>query len=258
MTSITNPKLSSVEPPAWSAYPGVSVLYDPPGCAELSGVQPLEAVSPRKHLDLMLYDRLSEAADHIADTTAQDGEPLCALPRATYHVTLCDGINEGMRDRVHGQEARREIEQTLAGLPDSLLWATSVMRLLRDRDLLWTVWTHPISFRLSALKVWGHVLVARLEPADEGSTAALAAHEASRGELVRRLSVRLGVQVQTWRPHVTLGYFANETAAARTREHVLPQWHGYVRERTRGLSLTFRSASVYGFTDMVSFWRLGH
>lgn len=254
MANITTPKLSRASPPVWSPYPGVSVLYTDPGSAALSGIEPLETSARARHGDLGLYDRLHDLAEEI--DSARD-VAFCKLPRHTYHVTLCDSVNQGTRSEVH-REARDEITRTLHHLPDSLLWTTELLRLLRDRDLHWTVRSRPISFRVETLHVWGHVLVAGLEPADPASEAAKATHEACRADLVARLHTRLGVEVQAWRPHVTLGYFPNEDAAAQAREHELATWQERARERTGGVSVTFRSASVYGFTDMVSFWRLAH
>lgn len=256
MAPITNPKLSSVVPDGWRSYPGLSVLYDNPGCSALSGLEPLGALSagcpPQP-----LYRRLRVIADELESSPEAAHMELYTLPRHAYHVTLCDGVNAGTRTHVR-PAFRQEVGRTLDELPDSLLWGNALMRILQDRELSWSVWSHPITFRVEALHVWGQVLAASLGPADEESVAAKAKHEASRSGLAERLRSQVGLQVQQWRPHVSLGYFANEKAAARARDHVIPPWHEYARERTEGLSITFRSAAVYGFTDMVRFWRLAH
>lgn len=257
MVTITNPKVSGVAPLAWRPYPGLSVLYDHPASAALSGIEPLGAASPPGYGDQPLYRRLREVAEGIAGPTRPDEGGLCPLPRYAYHVTLCDAVNEGTRAHVH-PEIRPEVERALDALPDSLLWASGVMRLLRDPELSWSVWSNPVTFRVEALSVWGHVLVANLGPADEASVAAQASHEAARSEFAARLHARLGVRTQAWRPHLSLGYFANEHAAARARDRLIPEWQDDVRARTEGLSVTFRSASLYAFTDMINFWRLVH
>lgn len=254
MVRITNPKLNRVAPPAWRPYPGVSLLYDDP--VALSGLERLERLAGARHRNDRLYRRLQAVAGGVASAAREEGTAVCLVPRHTYHVTLCDGVNEGTRTQVR-QDRRREIGTTLAGLPDSLLGTSSVIRLLRDQGILWSVWTDPVTFRVGGLDVRGHALVARLLPAEGRSLVAKARHEASRSELVARLSAEIGVQVPEWRPHVTLGYFANEDDAARVRD-LITVWQDTVRERTGGSSVTFPSASVYGFSDMVSFWRLGH
>lgn len=257
MVKITNTKLSGIAPPVWKSYRGVSVLYDGPGCAALGGVEPLEELATARSRDDRLYRTLRTVADDLAADARSTGAELCLLPLRTYHVTLCDGVDEGARARAR-QDRRGEVGATLDELPDSLLWPNRVMRSLREPEIRWAVWQAPITFRVAGVGAWGHALVARLIPAGERSMAAKARHEAARSDLVASLRARLGVEVQPWRPHVTLGYFANHEDAARVRDELVPGWQGLVRARTEGATITFRSASVYGFTDMVSFWRLGH
>lgn len=256
MREITNPKLDGVAPPSWRRYPGVSVLYDDPGCAAVSGVERLEALPRADDWDDRLYQQLAALAGELERSLAGEGVPLCLLPRGTYHVTLCDVVNEGSREQV-AAALRQEVGATLDELPDSLLWPTTLLRLLADPELYWQVWRQPVSFRLERLEVRGQALVAALEPADERSAAAEAAHERCRAALAERVAARLGVPVPAWRPHVTLGYFPDGEGAARGGE-AIAGWQDAARARTRGLAATFTSAAVYGFTDMVSFWRLGH
>jgi hypothetical protein len=253
---ITNPKLDGVAPPSWRTYPGVSILYDAPGCAAVSGVERLDAL-PRAGDGSDPLDReLSALAGELETGLGEEGVTLCPLPRRTYHVTLCDVVNQGSRKHV-AAGLRQEVAATLDGLPDSLLWPTTLLRLLADPELYWQVWRQPLSFRVAGLEVRGQALVAALEPADERSAAAKAAHERSRAALADRLTARLGVALPEWRPHLTLGYFANDEAAGHASDAV-ERWQQRARERTDRLAATFRSAAVYGFTDMASFWRLGH
>lgn len=251
---ITNPKVGSTAPPTWQPYSGLSILYDDPGCAALSGLQRFEALSGEAPWDDRLYREL-EAVTGELEAGLREEVALCALPRRTYHVTLCDVVNDGTREQVPA-DLRSEVAATLAALPDSLLWCSTLMRLVQDPELSWSVWRQPVMFRVDALEVRGHALVASLEPADEPSVAAVAAHDAAREALLERLASRLGVASRDWRPHLTLGYFANDHDAAYARTEVVPGWQAPVSERTAGLSATFRSAAVYGFTDMVSFWRV--
>lgn len=254
MSRITNAKLRRVTPLTWRRYPGVSILYDNPGSVGLSGLEPLLPATSPAGGNRSLYQALRAVTCDIAWSLPATGL-LATLPEHTYHVTLCDGVNEGTQVR---PGMRGEVQRVLDELPDSLLGTTALMRLVQDRELFWTVRTHPVSFRVAGLSVWGHVLAAQLEPADDRSVAAKARHEAARSELMGRLRARMGVQPGHWGPHVSLGYFAHDDGGAYAREHVIPGWEDEVLARTEGLSMTFRSASVYGFTDMVTFWRLAH
>lgn len=256
MARITSTKVRAVDPPAWRRYPGVSLLYDNPGCAQLSGLERLESLPAARQRDDRLYRRLAALADELV-IAARDAElAVSPLPRRTYHVTLCDGVNRGVRSRVP-EEHRAEVDAFLEALPDSLLWPTAVLRLLADPELRWRARRDPVTFRLHGLDAWGHALVARLAPAGEQARAAMARHDAARADLAARLEARLGVTLGPWRPHVTLGYFANEDDAARAREALLPAWAATVADRVGDATVTFRSAGVYGFTDMATFWRLG-
>lgn len=257
MAHITTAKLRSVDPPEWAAYPGLSLLYDDPDSVALSGLEPLDARSWSDERDKRLYDCLRAVTDELRASAPWEAGQFCPLPRRTYHVTLCDGVNRGNLAQVR-PDVRHEATWTLEGLPDSLLWTGAVRRLLGDPEIAWHVWAAPVSFRAEALVVWGHVLAASLAPADEASVAAKAAHERARAHLAQRLTARLGVSVPAWRPHVSLGYFANDRTAARAGELVIPRWQERLRERAAGLTVTFRSASLHGFTDMLSFWRLAH
>ncbi len=257
MAMSTNAKLSVVTPPAWRPYPGLSLLYDPPGCATLSGVEPLERLTTTRHRDDRLARRLLLVAEDIAAAVRRERVQVGLVPWRTYHVTLCDGVNEGNRTHVRA-DRRDEVDATLAGLPDSLAWSSRVLRLLRASELAWSVWTDPVTFGVEGVSVWGHALVARLAPADARSLTAAARHEAARVDFVAALNAHVGVQTQEWRPHVTLGYFGDQDDASLARDLLGPSWQDTVRERTGDVTVTFRSAAVYGFTDMVSFWRLGH
>jgi hypothetical protein len=253
---ITNPKLSGVAPTRWTPYPGISVLYDVPGCAAVGGVEPLERLARARDRDDRLYQHLRALAVEIGSAARTEGIEVALVPWRTYHVTLCDMVNVGNRTRVRADQ-QPEVARTLDALPDSLLWANSVMRVLLDPEVPWSVWADPVSFQVAGLEVWGQALVAPLSPVGYRSVAAAARHEAARSALAAQLRTRLDVQVQPWRPHVTVGYLANEDDAARARDSLVPRWRSSVRERAMGSSVTFRSASIHGFTDMVSFWRLG-
>lgn len=253
--SITTPKLSVDGPTVWAAYRGLSLLYDRPGDVGLDGLTPLGRRSGVQPAADGLYRRLEELTAGFAHDARQQGVGWHPLPAYSYHVTLCDGVNDGNRSQVHAQR-RGEVDTTLRALPDSLHWSNEVVRLLRDPELRWAVWRAPVTFSLAGLSIWGHVLVARLAPVDAASDTALASHHAARDELVARLRGRLGVRIPSWRPHLTLGYFVNEDAAARAKDALLPGWRQDARAATRSQTVTYGSACLYGFTDMASFWRL--
>jgi hypothetical protein len=253
---ITNPKLSGVEPATWTPYPGVSLLYEDAGCASSRGVESLERLAAVAARDDELYRQLRGGVDEFVLIARDRGVGLSPLPLYSYHVTLCDAVNQGNRTQVR-DPYRQDVDDTLDALPDGLLRSNDLMWLMSDPEPRWRVRRDPVGFRVAGLGVWGHALVARLAPRDGRSLSAAARHEIAREQFASRLDARLGLEVQAWRPHVTLGYLANEDDAARVRDRFLGPWQDVALGRTDGTSVTFVSASVYGFTDMANFWRLG-
>ena len=68
---------------------------------------------------------------------------------------------------------------------------------------------------------------------------------------------RFGIEMhRSYRPHVTLGYFANEQQAELCSPQV-DGWTERLHEMVGRLSVAFRSISLYGFTDMVTFFKTG-
>lgn len=252
---ITNRKLRATSPPTWRSYRGLSILYDPPASAARSGLEPLEMAALTGPA-VPLYEALRVVAGELRSCVRRLGSELCPLPPETYHVTLCDTVNQGNRAAVH-EDLRDEVSRTLQQLPDSLLRPGALVRLLRDHEIHWDVWRHPVTLRVASLRVWGYALVATLEPVDERSADACRQHATSRRDLAKRLREVAGPEPPPWRPHVTLGYFPNRVAAAHLRDHMTPAWQAGMCAPTETRTITFGSCSLYGFTDMVSFWRLG-
>jgi hypothetical protein len=79
---------------------------------------------------------------------------------------------------------------------------------------------------------------------------------ADRQAMYARMSEILGTPAGSdYFPHVTLGYFANREQGALARPF-LSEWNARFAQRMAGLTLTFTSMSLYGFTDMISFCKL--
>lgn len=251
--NLTNPKLAAVEPTAWARFPGMSLLYDDAGCSSSHGLQSLERLAVVADRDDELYRRLHDAVEEAA---LRDDVGLNLLPVHSYHVTLCDVVNHGNREHVRAPY-RGLVDDTLEDLPDGLLWSNDLMALMRDPEPSWSVQSDPVRFRVEGLEVRGYALVARLTPSNQRSVAAVSRHEAARERFASRVHTRLGLDVQSWRPHVTLGYLANDDLAAQLGDRVLDRWQAETLERIDGATVRFVSASVYGFTDMARFWRLG-
>lgn len=240
---ITNAKVASLAP-TWRRYHGVSVLFDNPGTRPAPGVVRLEeipVVDPRQQ---QLYDDLAGAVADVGGDW-RDRHGLCALPRHTYHITVCDGPNE--------RSGVRRVSALLDGLPATLDRLADGLDVMTDARVLTAVADNPVTLGVAEVVVWGHVLAARLAPVDAAGDAALDRIAVARRELVDQLWARLRLRTQRWRPHVSLGYFPNRAAADAAGAALPTAW----RDLAGALdaSVTVSSAAVYGFTDMVTFFR---
>jgi hypothetical protein len=256
MIVITNRKIAELEP-RWAPFSGFSLLFDNPG----ESLSPLSANLLKLDCsetapELQLYSRLAGTLDRIGRDLLVNTYLLCPLPFYSYHVTVWDGLNDANAAQVLPQH-QAELSDFLQGLPGSLLTderftaQASDSLLVRRRD-----WA--IKFKFDVLYKWDNrALVALLAPADEDSESKLRTIVVGREGLTTGLQEQFGVRTTGgFAPHVTLGYYANREHA----EHSTPQidrWSELIQEEAGDLTITFRTIGLYGFTDMVTFFRGG-
>jgi len=252
MFSITNAKIAGFTP-RWARFRGFSVLFDSPGDCLVPHGQRLDlACDLDGDAELGFYKGLRDGLTALEPDLLTATYLFCPLPPPSYHVTAWDGGNDGNVTRAVGSW-RAKLEEYLAALPDT---AT------RPHDLTDTVLASPlvsrrdwgVEFQFDALAIWGgSVLVARLAPTD----AARSVYEqfvAERGRLSATYRGKFGVGAsERYTPHVSLGYFANREGGQMAMP-CLHEWNQVFTEGMRGLTLSFEHASVYGFTDMATFF----
>jgi 2'-5' RNA ligase superfamily protein len=230
---VTNPRLASRHPVRWAAFRGITILFD----NSADGLSS-DAID--------FYDGLEGFMDQNAAELEAFG--LCRLPRSTYHVTLLDLVNE---DNVDGATSQREgLRQLLVDLPQSSHAAAAFLELIDADAMLKNAWP-PVAFAFDVLAIWSNaVLVARLRlDGAEDTVVGL------RTEVNRRMLARCGIQASaTYRPHVTLGYFADVPVAVAAHEK-LAGWTVSAGMQVGELRVHFQSASLYGFTTLVDFFR---
>jgi hypothetical protein len=255
MIAITNAKVAELDGPRWAPFRGFSLLFDNPGdSVSLMGRGLLELNCPvDTSPNLQLYGSFVVSLDRIGRDSLIDDYLFCPLPPCTYHVTVWDGLNDGNVEHVF-PGYRPDLESFLEGLPDSLLTDREFTGAVGDSPLvLRTDWT--IKFKFSKLTKWGNrVLVARLEPADRESEDEFRRIVADRNDLSVRFQKQFGFKITDYSPHVSLGYFANkEYAELATAE--IDRWTGLCEKEAGDLTVAFRNISLYGFTDMATFFR---
>ena len=253
MFSITNKKVAGFNP-RWAGFRGFSILFDNPGDC-LTPSSPCRTLAGDVETDAALgfYKSLRDALARLDPDLLTAAYLFCPLPPPSYHVTVWDGGNAGNVAQVT-TDRRPALERLLAGLPDALAQPQELTEsvqaspLVRRRD-----WD--IEFRFDHLAIWGNVVVvARLSPT-EASQAAFAEFVEERCRLNDSFQASFGIRAsQVYTPHVSLGYFANREGAQSARP-CLQQWNALFEEQMQGLTLSFRQASLYGFTDMATFFK---
>lgn len=242
---ITNPRLASLEP-AWAPFRGFTLLFDNPGdgLQEVDGWRRL-STDP----DTDFYRGIRTALRMIGGDDLRGDVGLCCLPSDTYHVTAWDGINDTNLGDVRGAH-REQAESYLSGLPVSLRMPAPFTE-FAERGLC--DWRQPLQLCFESLVNWrNRVLAVQLQPT-RACAADYAELEARRAALNQAFHSEFGTRASVdYRPHVTLGYFANQGDAARSNAR-LAAWNEIFARGLDGRALDVGPIRLYGFTDLTRF-----
>jgi hypothetical protein len=254
MSIITNRKVAGYVP-VWAPFNGFSLLFDNPGrsysCFEtFSDLEKLDCSCEGPELEFYrtLWNSCSQAERMIRDYL------FCPLPPHSYHVTVWDGIND-YNVRKLPDYIREEGERFLRELPDS--FRSGSHELTRADGKQVHISAERIEFVYDKLENWNNSsLVVRLKPADSQSERVLLRIVEQRFRLNRLFEERFGFPTASleYRPHVSLGYFANRDIASRS-EQAVEAWDQQLKLITQSQSICFESISLYGFVDMETFFR---
>jgi hypothetical protein len=254
MLTLTNDKIAGFEP-RWAPFRGFSLLFDNPDDSFARTGARLDLAGADRARGASFYRDLHGSVSRLGRDFLLNTSLLCLLPPGSYHVTVADGVNDG---NVNGlaEEYRPSVRELLAGLPDSLGRAHVLTDLFLSSPLV-ADWDEEVRLQLGALANWSDIsVVAELVPADPASASALGRLTAERARLLQACRERFGLATADpgrFVPHVTLGYFANREWA-RGLSPRLPEWLSALAGELLGF-LSFRRVSLYGFTDMASFFK---
>ena len=252
MFSITNAKVAGFTP-RWATFRGFSVLFDNPGDGLVPHGKRLSlACDVDGDAELSFYKSLRDGLACLDPNLLTATYLFCPLPPASYHVTVWDGGNDGNVVKAVASH-RQMLEQYLAALPDAVEGRHEITDLVLASPLIgrrdWGV-----QFQFDKLVIWNNsAMVARLAPT-ESAQSVYEQFVAERGRLSASFRGKFGVGAsQGYRPHVSLGYFANREGGQMATP-CLQEWNRVFEEKMRGLTVTFARASLYGFTDMATFF----
>ncbi len=252
MITITHDKILGFTP-LWAPYNGFSLLFDNPD----SGFSPLQQNSELMKLDsgsshptLRLYQAFVDALNSIAPNLLTNTYLFCPLPSSTYHVTVWDGLNVGNIANVRPSESQkwgdfvRNLPNIFHENSEFTGWA-SASALTQNLD-----WN--ITFQYDTLHKWSSGMGILLKPADQESERLLTEIVNHREELYRNFPTK--IKRSEYTPHVTLGYFAN-IESAQLATPLISDWEKTFEEAARDLTITYHNISLYGFTDMITFFK---
>lgn len=198
------------------------------------------------------YEKLRGALACIGGSLLTTSYLFCPLPFASYHVTVLDGVNV---DNISNTTPiyRHELQTCIANIESALLnmpKCTVFLETAFSKQAL-----QKMSFQFEGLEIWGHqVLVALLTPTTD-SRSAFNTLDTRREKPAKQLLTELQVtSFSPYAPHISLGYFANKEAGLRVRAH-LSEWSSKFENTVGNDMVSFDSVSLYGFTDMASFFR---
>lgn len=254
MFEITNSKIG------FKRYAGFSLLFDNPNENNLVATGNDKNIKKLRcsvnESGSKLYAGIESGLEKIGIKKLQDEYLFFQLPEYSYHVTVWDGLNEGNKEKISA-EYRSEIEDFLIRLPFSLTQNYEVTAFADSSVLVGNKWN--MTFKFERLSVWGNsVIVARLEPADELSENTLEQIKKERTELYKKYEDELGLESKAWRsgyqPHISIGYFGNEEKGKQAKSEK-DVWTKTVSDSIGNSTISFNSISLYGFTDMESFFK---
>ncbi len=236
--------------PRWAAYPGFTLLFENPQLTRFGSWLHLAAPAETQPL---LYRRLAAFTDELSDALYLRHDGFCALPPSTYHVTAWDGPNiESIQ--AADPAGRPQFEHALAGVADSLGRDLPFLELIRASELLQTPVT-PLTFECGSLLLYADTAVALMMQPTVESRPAFQQLVERRRRLSLEFRRRYGIAPRDQLiPHITLGYFSEPRAAQRLRP-VLNAWQRRLSHELRDCRLTFDRIGLYGFHDMITFFR---
>ncbi len=254
MITVSNPIVAGFAP-RWASFRGFSILFDNPSSS-------LAHVGNRMEMrcevdtdpELGFYQSLRASLSDLDIDLLTNTYLFCPLPPTSYHVTLWDGVNDG-NVQAAPQEQRHKLAAFLDGLPDTIEQPNQVTEMPAASPLVskpdWD-----IRFRFDRLIKWKNsVLVALLAPADPDAEDVFAQLANERAALSTRFRQTFAISPsEQYRPHVSLGYFANQEAA-QLATPCMDAWNRDFAAQMQGQHLLFRRADIYGFKDLGLFFK---
>ncbi len=247
MLNITNRKISSFSV-NWASFSGFTILFNNPEEEHHTDLN--NDISNNSKLNF--YKILDECIQQLNKDSLTNKYLFGILPSNTYHVTLWSGLNIRFANQINS-EYRSIVHKWLSNIndiPDDIIQLPLMSSLCQNRD-----WN--IDFEFDRLNIWNNsVLVVSLRPHSNSKLIFGKLYE-DRLKLNKDYYDRFNVLTDSdvYKPHVSLGYFANEEGAKKALEF-LDQWNLFFENALKDKIISFNNANIYLFTDMIHFFKI--
>ena len=254
MIVVTQPKVQGFWP-RWAAFNGFSLLFDSPGqhtSPHGEGLLKLDCqVQTVPEQDF--YRRLVAGLNKIGLDSLINNYLFCPLEPYSYHTTVWDGLNDSNAEYVVAEQ-QRLLRHYLDEFPRSFAIDTVFTDGIAQSPLVTETWE--IQFECDHIAKWGNVgLVAVLKTADPASAVRFEQLKQARNDLYDLFESRFGLAMRwDFTPHVSLGYFANQEQAELASSEV-DSWQAIIQKELGGATIIYDTISLYGFTDMITFFK---
>ncbi|MFZ1468673.1 MAG: hypothetical protein WAT09_06795 [Paracoccaceae bacterium] len=237
---VTHPKIATLLP-EWALFQGFSLI--------LEGRQPDGGPFSPDAATAGTLARIAAMLQEFGHDRLMRGLLLCLLPPETHHVTFADLLHQGQLGQVQAG-AKEQLAQTLQSADGGAL----LRHILHEEG---PAPGAPLALRIGGLtRLGGSVAALTLQPlpAETGPDPWPAAL-GWRARVLQRVTAATGLQPPPFRPHLTLGYFANPGLVAEDNA-TLAALSVAVEAQVRGAVLSWAGVGLYRFASMAQFCRL--
>ena len=196
----------------------------------------------------LAFERLGDLASGTMFRRLKDMVGYCALPAASYHVTVADLINDGNIAKAAELGACAPLD---ASYPKGMSCVRDVLEPVVERSGILNV--PPIKYCLTGLNTFGGRVIAARFVALEESTEAYGQLVAARERVADGLK-RWNLPLSPFKPHLTLGYFAFPPVENRVDVHIR-KLSAEFTEEFRSIEFDFGTPVMMTFSSMAEFRR---
>ncbi len=257
MNNITNKKLKGIN--EWADFIGFSLLFDNPGDSlRIMDCGLLKVNCILHDHKLKLYKILNDLLNQTIPNMPPNDYLFCPLPFSSYHMTVLDLINYDNLNRLN-ERYIPIFKNYLNGFCNSFHNDHEFHSIIYE-SILFTDVNWDINFKFNKLTKWSNkVLVARLIPTDRNSKDQLKILEIERKKIIDKFKSKYGnffsTHISDFKPHISLGYFANKEYGALITEEIIESWSQEFKNHLQDNTINFQSIRLYGFTNMATYFR---